>query len=311
MRTGNPSFVPRASFWTACSAAVMVALPGLAAEPPNTLAIEPQTQEAQQPLPPPPEWSFAFTPYAWLMGINGSVTAKGMTTDVNANIIDLLQHTDTLYGFMGRFEARKQAYSLYLDVVYSYLGGSKSASIERTPFPRIDLSANANAAVSSSLLIAELGGGYALWSTKEGGNSSAIDAISGVRYYRATTDLSADVTVDVSRSARFISFDASRSRATASTGTLSWADPFVGLRIRDTFGEHHRVDLQGDVGGFSIGSYLAWQVRATYSYTFSAGRTSWEALVGYRALGIDYSSSSGDAINAVFHGPVIGVTARF
>jgi hypothetical protein len=34
-------------------------------------------------------------------------------------------------------------------------------------------------------------------------------------------------------------------------------------------------------------------------------------MIGYRALGINYASGSGDGINAVFHGPMIGVTARF
>ena len=232
MRSDFPSAISMAALVAAFMASVTVTPSAMAADSADTLEV---AQAAQ--APPPSDWAFAFTPYAWLMGVNGSMTAKGMTMDVNANVVDLLQHSDTLYGFMGTFEARKREFSFYLDAVYTFIGGSSSASVDRTPFPRVNLSATANATVSNSMLIGELGGGYELWNQKEGAGSSAIDAIVGVRYYRVTADLSADVNVDVSRTARFISFDVNRSRATASAGVLNWADPFIGIRLRDKITE--------------------------------------------------------------------------
>ena len=139
----------------------------------------------------------------------------------------------------------------------------------------------------------------------------AIDAIGGFRYWHARTDVSVGVNVDVSRVAPRVSFDASRSLAVASTGTVDWADPFIGLRLRQALAPNHEIVLQGDVGGFGIGSQIAWQFRANYSYQFSAGKTSWAALIGYRALGVTYVNGNGDGLNMVLAGPVLGLTAKF
>ena len=280
----------------------------------------PALAQTSAPAPRGAEWSFAFTPYAWAIGVYGNATAKGLNASVSANTVDLLGATSSLYGFMGNFEARKQEYSLYLDAVYTYMSGYRGASIQRTPFPRINVSANANVNFSNQLAIVEAGFGYQLWSSNgsssDGGTSSrqwtsAIDAVGGVRYWHAQTDVAVGVTVDVSRVARFISFDASRSVALAGTGTMDWADPFIGLRLRQALAPQHEIVLQGDVGGFGVGSQIAWQFRANYAYQFSAGKTSWAALIGYRALGVTYVNGNGDGLDMIFAGPVLGLTAKF
>jgi hypothetical protein len=277
------------------------------------------------PLPPSPEtpkseWSFAFTPYAWAIGMYGDFTAKGITTNVSANTIDLLGSTNSLYGFMGNFEARKREYALYLDVVYSFMSGGTSGSVQRTPFPRVQVSRSANFNWSTQLLIAE--GAFAFEFLRAGASSgnaegvsggwtSAIDAIVGVRYWHAETNASLGVNTNVSLNAPRLSYDASRRVATAATGGMSWADPFIGLRLRQGLAPRHGIDVETDVGGFGVGSQFSWQLRAGYTYQFSTGNVSWAALIGYRALYVNYVNGNGDGLNAVLGGPILGLTAKF
>jgi hypothetical protein len=279
-----------------------------------------QDQIAQAPPPAKSEWSFAVTPYGWAIGAYGNVTAKGMRANVSANIIDLLGSTNSLYGFMGNVEARKREYSLYLDAVYTYMAGAGGVSVTRTPFPSVNVRANANANLSNQMAIVEGGFGYQLWSSNgaasDGGApsrewTSAIDAIAGFRYWHVKNDVSVGVNVNVSVAAPGIAFDASRNFAIASTGSLDWVDPFIGLRLRQNLAPQHEIVLQGDVGGFGVGSQIAWQARLNYAYQFSAGGTSWSALIGYRALGVTYVNGAGDGMDMILAGPVIGLTAKF
>src|ERR1700733_13060797 len=53
----------------------------------------------------PDDWRFAATIYGWAVNLNGSATARGNTVDINASVIDLLQKSNSLIGFMGDFEA--------------------------------------------------------------------------------------------------------------------------------------------------------------------------------------------------------------
>ena len=45
------------------------------------------------PAPAIPGWTFSLTPYAWAISLNGPVTVKGRTTDVDANFFQILDHT--------------------------------------------------------------------------------------------------------------------------------------------------------------------------------------------------------------------------
>lgn len=53
---------------------------------------------------------------------------------------------------------------------------------------------------------------------------------------------------------------------------------------------HHR--LRGDVGGFGVGSQFTWQALGVYTYEFSSGRTAWSAVLGYRAIGLNYGPAA-------------------
>ena len=83
----------------------------------------------------PDDWRFAATLYAWAVNLNGSATTHGNTVDINASIIDIIQKSSSLIGFMGDFEANKGRFGFYADLVWAQLGIPKSAASYRNPIP--------------------------------------------------------------------------------------------------------------------------------------------------------------------------------
>ena len=86
------------------------------------------------PLPPlsapPSPWTVTFTPYGWLTALNGDVTVKGRSVNVDIDAFELLDHLDAA-PWMSYSEARRGPLALYSDFIYAKLGidGSVSRSI--------------------------------------------------------------------------------------------------------------------------------------------------------------------------------------
>jgi hypothetical protein len=266
--------------------------------------------EAQERTQDRSGWTFAATPYAWAMGATGNLTAKGQTLDVNAGIVDILGKTDTLVGLMANFEARRDTLNLALDFVFTQMTASPGVAAQRTPVPWLNFNAAAGANVKSTLMEIEGTAGYELVQPFQ---ATALDGFVGVRYWHAVTDMSFGFTATGTiRSPEDTGlFSRSIGIAGASTGSLDWADPILGLQLRHEIAPHHRLRLRGDVGGFGVGSQFTWQALGAYAYEFSSGPTSWSAVLGYRAIGINYSPGGSNSIDLVLHGPVLGVSMRF
>jgi hypothetical protein len=69
--------------------------------------------------------------------------------------------------------------------------------------------------------------------------------------------------------------------------------------------------LEGDIGGFGAGSEFSWQVVGTYGFDTTCLGTPLHAVVGYRALAVDFSENGRfgkNGLDVVQHGPVMGVT---
>ena len=97
--------------------------------------------------------------------------------------------------------------------------------------------------------------------------------------------------------------------------SVSWVDPLVGARIRHQFAPAWNFVVSGDVGGFGVGSKFSWQVLAPLDHEICRSKTAtWSAMLGYKALNVDYSQGSGLTLydfDMTMHGPIFGVTARF
>ena len=272
-----------------------------------------QRPAPDQVAPDPEPWRFGITSYGWAINIAGSLTARGQTVDVNASFIDLVQKSDSLLAWMSYFEADKGRVGFYGDVVWTRLGFSRSTAAYRNPLPGLQLSATANAALVTDLVIAELGGLYEVhrWPGSDG-SFTAVDALLGFRYWNS----SASVSVDALATANYAALGLSGSRqfGVSLSNTMQWVDPLVGLRLRHQFTPHQNIMLRGDIGGFGLGSQLTWQALGVYSYEWQADRVRIAGVIGYRAIGVNYSAGSGfdaNGMNLVFHGPVIGIGLRF
>ena len=261
----------------------------------------------------PEPWRFEAAAYGWLMSASGSATAKGQTVDFDASFIQLMQKSDSLIGYMGYFEADKGRVGFYADLVLAKLGFTGTMLNYRNPIAGLKVSTTANTAATYSLAIIETGGLYELhrWPGSEG-SSTALDALVGFRIWNQSLDVNYDVTgtVDFSR----LGFQRGVGFSTAGSGNLTWIDPLVGLRLRHQFTPAQKIMVRGDIGGFGLQSTLTWQAVAVYSYAWQFTGYQLVAGIGYRALGVNYSTGSGNAVSAVdlvLHGPLIGAAIRF
>ncbi len=263
----------------------------------------------------PDPWRFTVALYGWAMSVSANLTVRRQAFDTNASFIDLLQKSDSLIGFMGYFEADKGRVGFYTDLVFARLGFGAGQTAYRNPIAGLKISATANAVATYQLFIVEMGGVYELvrWPGSTEGTATAIDGILGFRYWNNTIDANLDVTANVNFSN--LGLERSFGLAVARSGVVQWVDPVLGLRLRHDLTPNQQIMVRGDIGGFGLsGSQFAWQAVATYAYTWQ--HTGWDvaALVGFRALGVNYSQGSGAdglTINEVLYGPIIGVRFRF
>jgi hypothetical protein len=279
---------------------------------------QPQTLE---PIPASTGWTFSFTPYAWLTGVDGSVTVRGHKANINDSFIDIVDKSDSLFALMGYFEARKGRLGLFTDVVWEDLGFGGHYQQSSSPFRRLSnakVSVKANAQLDYQSTIVQSGFAYELakWPSGAGTSFTALDLMGSARYWNQEADVSLDVsgalTADFERLG--LKVKRSGSRAVAQSGTLQWVDPVVGMRLRHEWSSGSRFELLGDVGGFGAGSEFSWQAVAVYGFDVPVFGTTMHSVVGYRALSVDYSENGAHGQNVVDfiqHGPLLGASFRW
>ena len=174
--------------------------------------------------------------------------------------------------------------------------------------------AAASAALTYQLFIVEVGGVHeiARWQHPEG-SSTTIDGVLAFRYWNNSIRADFDVAANVNLSS--IGLERSFGMGVARADAIQWVDPVVGLRARHRFSQRQELTVRGDIGGFGLGSQFSWQAVGVYSYAWDLeGGQKLAALLGFRALGVNYSSGSGNdalSINQTLYGPVFGISYRF
>ena len=261
------------------------------------------------------DWQFRFAPYAWAIGLNGNLTARGRSVDTNVSFYDVLTKSNHLLAWMSYLEARNGPFSFYGDIMWARLGFFGGGLRQTNPIGLSTLTIDANANIRSTLAIGEAWMGYELarWRQSAGGDSfTAIDAYGGLRYWYLSNTLQLSVTGAINLP--LLGLDFGGGRALAKTGSTQWVDPILGLRLRHQIRPGDEFQLRGDIGGFGVGSKFSWQLFGGYSHDFKIWDWTITSVVGYRALSVDYSNGSGNAqkgIDAIIHGPVIATSFRF
>jgi hypothetical protein len=95
------------------------------------------------------------------------------------------------------------------------------------------------------------------------------------------------------------------------SGTRSWWDPIVGGNVVFPLGEKFSLNVRGDIGGFGVGSDLAWQAFPSVGWQISKACS---LHAGYRWVYMDYAEGSGGSefqYDMLTQGPQLGFTIHF
>jgi hypothetical protein len=189
-------------------------------------------------------WTFDVAPfYLWLPALDGTVTVRGISADVDLSVGDTLDLLFDSFKFAatGRAEARKGNALLTLDLMYMNLEENTQTDI------------GLGVTTEFKQLILEFGGGYHLldWSFPgEGLPTLSVDFLAGGRFVHLDTGLTIENFADVDRS-------------------KDWIDPFLGARLKLDIIDRVSVTVRGDIGGFGVGSHFTWNMVAILAYQVS------------------------------------------
>ena len=259
----------------------------------NVLAAEPQQQaEPEKPKSvagTDDNWEFGVVPYIWFLSMNGNVTVKGNTAGVDSSFSDIWDSLN--FGLMGLLQVRKGRFGGYADILYARMATEDAVAKGGT--------ANTN----TTLVIADVVGFYRLGAFQLGSSgptpSVTVDPYVGFRSWSIRTSLNIRTKV----------------RPTiAVVEDEVWFDAIVGFRSNWNFTERWNMIFKTDVGGGS--SDITAQGLLTFGYRFKLFSTNANVQLGYRALYVDFSDTSGNqpsnfGLNATMHGPILGLGVTF
>jgi hypothetical protein len=233
-------------------------------------------------------WEFQAGPYMWFLSMDGSVTVKGQKSDADLSFSDIWDELNI--AGMVEFEGRKDRWGFFGDIIYANLGKDTHAD-----GIRIDPNVNA--------LWATAGGFYRLgtWDlanrVKNKPPAVTVDILAGARY----------TYLDVSL--RIEDFPNQKK-------DKQWVDPIIGARTLFDLSERWTISLQGNIGGFGVGSDFTWGAFGLLGYRFPlfSKENNARVVAGYRAFSQDYTDGKGDnkfQWDEIMYGPVVGLIVQF
>ncbi|WP_428385560.1 outer membrane protein [Methylocystis sp.] len=262
------------------------------------------------------DWRIKVMPYLWAINTNGTLIAGGDAIGTDTTIIDAFTKTSSFpLAFMGRVEVSNGPLSLYGDFAWAQLRFAGSTLKVRSPVADVALAVSASGRLKQTLAIGEAGVTYELarWKFLGAPDSTiALGGYAGFRYGYLGIDLTAKAFG--AANSQLLDLTAVGARSTVKSGSIRWVDPVVGIQLRHEFAPGEEFCARGDIGGFGVGSKFSWQFYGGYSRDFDFSGLKFVGMVGYRALGVNYSTwANGEqnGLNAVIHGPVTGVGMRF
>lgn len=262
------------------------------------------------------DWQFSvMLPYMWALGTNGALTARGHTAGADSSFIDGFTQTSSFpLSFAGRVEARNGPLSFFGDFAWFQARFSGSTLVLRSPSLDLAFAANAAARFKQTMAFGEGGVAYEVGRYKLGASEAitAVDAYAGFRYAYVGADLRLDVAGTAN--SPLLGLETIGFTTVARSGAMRWIDPLVGLRFRHQLSPAEEFQLRGDIGGFGAGSKFSWQCFGGYNRDFEVNGLKFTGTLGYRVLGINYARGWGNerrGVDAIFHGPLSGVSMRF
>jgi hypothetical protein len=289
---------------TVCSLSLIAACASAAVEQVDVSKV-PSGDDAEAEIDPALEAAAAdeddiyvsFTPFLWALSIEGDGRIGNLSVPLDISFRDVVDEADTLLPLMARVEVGADDWSLFLTATYLRVGLEQ----RRGSIGIVDVQAD----LTARLAWFEIGGSVLLFEedlspgADDRGGEFRIDGLAGARITSIGLEIDADASViGIPVGSVSEEFDE------------TWVEPFIGLRGSHDISDRTSLALSGSVGGFGIGSDLAWQVFAAVSWEFQTFGNPTQLSLGYRALGQEYESDD-FGWDAVVHGPIFGVEIRF
>jgi len=224
----------------------------------------------------PEAWEVTVAPYLMGAAMSGTVAVAGQELVVDMSASDIFSNLQ--FGAMGLVVARKGGWGVGGDAIWMSLGANGTA-----PGP---LGVTGSADMSQ--------GAFAFYGLRR--LAPYADLFFGGRVNYLSTNLRINGPLQVR------SVD----------GSKTWFDPMVGLQLRTPEnGKRWHAQVYTEIGGFSVGSCLAWQIFPTVGVSLSKNAS---LEIGYRWLDLDYASGEDATLfkyDVLTQGPVVGFAFRF
>lgn len=200
------------------------------------------------------DWNITVAPYLMLPWMDGKTALRGLEVDVNVAPSDIFSNLQ--FGAMGSFEARKAKWGLGVDAIYMALG----STVERVPL--VGNRANADVDVNQ--------GAYTFQGIRQ--LNEKVDFTFGMRWNVIDGRIGLK-----------------GPQQTVVEQTKQWVDPIIGLKFKQRLRGPASFTLQGDIGGFGVGSDFSWHLFPMVGIDVGKRAT---LGIGYRVLSSDYKTGS-------------------
>ncbi|MGH6734994.1 MAG: hypothetical protein ACRECX_02785 [Methyloceanibacter sp.] len=152
-----------------------------------------------EPPAPVSAWEFDGGLYGWALWVQGDATTRGLTFDVYADPIDLIEHLDGPI-IMANFEARRGPFALYTDIIYSKFAMDSDFLGEATPLGGLTLKGSGRLGADYEFGVYQADGFYevANFSGATGSNTT-LELGGGARWVRQELDVTLAVDLSVTR----------------------------------------------------------------------------------------------------------------
>jgi hypothetical protein len=228
-------------------------------------------------------WLIRVAPYLWATSLDGKATVAGIKSDVDVGFDDIVQ--DLALGGMLLADVQKGRFGVAVNGVFARVT------------PKNDVN-GVRVKTTSDTLQLGVAPYYRLvdWTYRTTDSGKPLQLrVSPLAGFRVT-HLRLEVNV--------------RNGGPSADEDETWVDPIIGSRFGIDLTERWNVVAEADVGGFGVGSDIAWNAQAFLGYRTSVFGVPTTLAAGYRALHQDYDHNN-FKWDVTMHGPAIGASFAF
>jgi hypothetical protein len=238
-------------------------------------------QSTDEPTGDP--WVIRMAPYLWATSLDGNAEVAGIKSDVDVGFNDILK--DLAFAGMLLVDVQKGRFGVAVNGVFARV----------TPENKVN---GVKIKTTSDTVQLGVAPYYRVidWTYRTSPSGKPMRLIvepeAGFRF----THLRAELDV--------------RNGGPSVDENESWVEPLVGSRFGLDLADNWNLTAEANIGGFGVGSDLAWNAQAFLGYRTSLFGVPTTLAVGYRALHQDYDHNN-FKWDVTMYGPALGAVLRF